>query len=71
MIDNVNHPVHYETNGIECFDAIKASQGTAAAMDFAICNAMKYIWRHRNKGGIEDIKKARWYLDKYIELNEE
>lgn len=70
MSDNVNHPAHYETNGIECFDAIVASQGVCAAEDFCVCNAMKYIWRHRNKNGLEDIRKAIWYLNKYIELEE-
>lgn len=70
MSDNVNHPAHYETNGVECFDAIVASQGTCAAEDFCVCNAMKYIWRHRNKNGLEDIRKAIWYLNKYVELEE-
>lgn len=70
MSDNVNHPAHYETNGIECFDAIVASQGACAAEDFCVCNAMKYIWRHRNKNGLEDIRKAIWYLNKYVELEE-
>ena len=32
------------------------------------CNALKYIYRHRNKNGVEDIKKADWYLKKYLEL---
>ena len=70
MSDNVNHPAHYETNGVECFDAIVASQVICAAEDFCICNAMKYIWRHRNKNGLEDIRKAIWYLNKYVELEE-
>ena len=35
-----------------------------------MCNALKYIYRHRNKNGVEDIKKADWYLKKYIELAE-
>lgn len=69
MEDIVNHPSHYETGTIECFDAIVESQGIEAAMDFCICNAFKYIYRHRRKNGIEDIKKAKWYIDKYLELN--
>ena len=68
--DMVNHPEHYETNGIECFDAIVASQGVDAAKDFCICNAFKYVWRHSHKNGLEDIKKAIWYLNKYVEICE-
>lgn len=69
--DPVNHPEHYETNGIECFDAIKASQGDSAAVNFAVCNAFKYIWRNRHKGAqIQDLKKAVWYLNKAIDILE-
>jgi hypothetical protein len=64
----VNHPSHYETNGIECIDAMKAAQGVDAVRDFCICNAFKYIWRHKHKNGAEDIKKAVWYLNKWLEL---
>lgn len=70
MEDVVNHPSHYETGKIECFDVILESQGYFAAMDFCICNAMKYIYRHRRKHGREDIKKAKWYIDKWLELSE-
>ena len=68
--DNVNHPSHYETGNFECIDVMIETQGKEAVMDFCICNAFKYIYRHNNKNGIEDIKKAKWYLDKYIELSE-
>ena len=71
MVDMVNHPPHYETNGIECIDAIIASQGEEAAAHFCICNAFKYIWRNSHKNdAIEDMKKAIWYLNKAIELKE-
>lgn len=50
---------------------MKETQGIEATMDFCVCNALKYIYRHRNKNGVEDIKKADWYLKKYIELQEE
>lgn len=66
--DNINHPSHYETNGIECIDAMEAAQGADAVQDFCICNAFKYIWRHKHKNGAEDIKKAVWYLNKWLEL---
>lgn len=70
--DNVNHPKHYELpGGIECFDVILATQGEAAAQAFCVCNALKYLFRHKNKNGIEDVKKAKWYIDKYLELEAE
>ena len=68
--DNVNHPSHYETGNFECIDVMIETQGKEAFMDFCICNVFKYIYRHNSKNGIEDIKKAKWYLDKYIELSE-
>ena len=66
--DYINHPPHYETAGIECIDAMKITQGEDAVKAFCICNAFKYLWRHDRKGGAEDIKKAIWYLNKYVEL---
>ena len=72
MPDNVNHPAHYETNGIECIDAMVASQGVKCVMDYCLCNAFKYIWRCQRKGERnEDIRKAIWYLNKYLELDNE
>lgn len=71
MADNVNHPAHYETGKFECIDVMKETQGIEATMNFCVCNALKYIYRHRNKNGVEDIKKADWYLKEYIELQEE
>ena len=68
--NNVNHPEHYNQSGIECIDVIIASQGKEAAQDFCICNAMKYIFRHNMRYGIEDVKKAQWYINKYLELME-
>ena len=70
MNDVVNHPSHYESGKFECIDVMEETQGKEAVMNFCICNAFKYLYRHNRKNGIEDIKKARWYLDKYIELKE-
>ena len=39
-----------------------------AVLDFCICNAFKYLFRWKNKNGVEDITKANWYLNKYLEL---
>ena len=68
--DNVEHPQHYTSGGVECIDAMQITQGKEAVMSFCICNAFKYLWRHENKNGTEDIKKAIWYLKKYVELEE-
>lgn len=68
--DNVNHPSHYETGKFECIDVMVETQGVEAVKDFCICNAFKYLYRHKNKNGIEDIKKAIWYLNKLVELEE-
>lgn len=65
MSDNVNHPAHYErSTSIECIETMEAMFGSQAVYDFCVCNAFKYIWRHKNKNGFEDLEKAKWYLDK-------
>lgn len=70
-MDNVNHPAHYTQSGIECIDAIVAAVEGLEGME-AVCtaNVIKYIWRWKRKNGVEDLKKARWYLDKLIEIKE-
>ncbi len=68
--DNVNHPTHYATGQYECIDAMIETQSIEATKSFCVCNAFKYLWRHNGKNGLEDIKKSKWYLDKYIELAE-
>ena len=68
--DNVNHPSHYETGSFECIDVMLETQGKEAVKNFCLCNAFKYIYRHNNKNDLEDIQKAKWYIDKYIELSE-
>lgn len=66
IVDNVNHPIHY-TGKYECIDVMQDVFGDEATNDFCLCNAFKYIWRARKKNGLEDVKKAVWYLNKYIE----
>lgn len=68
--DNVNHPSHY-TGRYECIDVMQDVFGDEATNDFCLCNAFKYIWRARKKNGLEDVKKAVWYLNKYIEEAED
>lgn len=63
--DMVNSPPHYNASGIECIDAIAAATGEGFE-HYLQGNIMKYLWRYRYKNGTEDLKKARWYLDKLI-----
>lgn len=59
----VNHPAHYTNHpsGVECIQVTEH-------MGFCLGNAVKYIWRADDKGkAIEDLKKARWYIDREIE----
>jgi len=63
--DNVNHPPHYNQGGIECIEAIKAALGSGF-VKYCTGNVIKYLWRYDLKGGIEDLKKAAWYLDRAI-----
>lgn len=63
--DPVNHPSHYTTGKIECIDFIEDKQ-----LGFHLGNAIKYIVRAGKKDPsktIEDLEKARWYLNRYIE----
>ena len=64
--DPVNRPAHYTSGGIERIDAMRAAFGDEAVKGFCLCNAFKYLWRHRQKNGVEDLKKARWYLNRLI-----
>ena len=66
--DYVNHPPHYESGQFECIDVMLETQGINAVQNFCVCNAFKYLYRHNKKNGDEDIKKAAWYLNKYLEL---
>jgi|TARA_R100001086_G_scaffold124513_1_gene64286 hypothetical protein len=67
VTDMVNHPPHYNQHGVECIDAIKATTGDNFK-DYLKGNIMKYLWRFDYKGKpIEDLQKARWYLDKLID----
>ena len=67
MKDNVN-PSHYKQGKVECIDAIEAATVNKKGLD-AVCtaNVIKYIWRAESKGGVEDLKKAQWYLNRMIE----
>ena len=70
--DPVNHPSHYTQGGIECIEAIQASMTAGEYEGFLKGQVIKYVWRYRNKWNpIEDLKKARFYLDRLIKQTEE
>lgn len=72
MKDEINHPSHYEGSKIECIDAMIEGIGVEYVKGFCLGNAFKYIFRCMKKHDtpLADVKKARWYLDKFIELEE-
>lgn len=59
----VHHPNHYTFGGIECKDAWKACMSHEALCGCYKGNIIKYLWRYEHKNGVEDLKKARQYLD--------
>jgi len=62
-MDVVNHPDHYKVGGIETIDFIEAKN-----LNYHLGNVVKYITRADHKGKrLEDLKKAKWYLDREIE----
>ena len=65
--DVVNHPAHYTKGKIECIDAIEAAtDGLTGFKGYCTGNIIKYLWRWHKKNGLEDLKKAEWYLKKLI-----
>ncbi len=64
--DTVNNPKHYNLHpsGIECIQVVEH-------MSFNVGNAMKYLWRADHKNGLEDLKKAAWYVNREIEKKEQ
>jgi len=70
MNDPVNHPTHYTSGcGFECIEMMEMVFGKEAVHDFCTLNAFKYLWRYRQKGGADDIGKAKWYLEYTKGLN--
>lgn len=67
--DNVNHPSHYTDGKIEVIDFIEDKK-----LPYHLGNVIKYISRAGKKSPnteLEDLKKAQWYLNRYVELKEE
>ena len=65
--DAVNHPNHYTQGGIECIEALKAATVNLKGIE-AVCtaNAIKYLWRWKEKNGTTDIRKCIWYCERLL-----
>ena len=70
--DPVNHPRHYTNSDAACSKCGQAIEciDVTRHMSFNLGNAVKYLWRFQDKGGLEDLKKARWYLEDEIRQRE-
>ena len=67
----VNHPSHYKGNKFECIDVMLDTFSKEEVEAFCKLNAFKYLYRANKKNGMEDMKKAEWYIKKYNELTKE
>lgn len=65
MADPVDHPPHYNAHpsGVECIDVIES-------LGFLVGNAIKYLWRYQLKHGLQDLQKARWYVERELDRRE-
>lgn len=72
MDDYVNHPSHYQSStGLECIDVIESfTEGLTGGEATNTGNVLKYMCRWKHKNGLEDLEKARWYLNRLIALVE-
>lgn len=70
MADAIN-PSHYKQGKVECIDALESATVNKTGLE-AVCvaNVIKYLWRYEAKNGLEDIRKAQWYLAKLIDYLE-
>lgn len=65
--DIINSPSHYADSTIECIDAMEAMMTPEQFIGYLRGNVFKYQWRYEKKNGIEDLKKAQWYLERLTE----
>mgnify|MGYP002516657379 CR=1 FL=1 len=70
--DVVSRPKHYNQGGIECIECIKAAVTNKVGIE-AVCvaNVIKYLFRYEEKNGVEDVHKAKWYIDRLLKEMEE
>lgn len=66
VADPVNHPSHYTQGRWEVIDVIEDALTFEGVEGYLVGNVLKYVMRYRHKNGVEDLRKARWYLDRLI-----
>ena len=66
--DMVCHPTHYNQGKVECIDAMAAATVNKRGIE-AVCvsNVIKYLFRYETKNGLEDVKKAQFYLNRLVD----
>ena len=68
--EEINHPTRYAGGKYECIEVMADVFGIEAVKSFCLLNAFKYLWRSEHKNGVEDIRKAIWYLEYYVRIFE-
>lgn len=71
MSDVIDHPSHYTQGRFEVIEIIEDALTSEGGDGYCAGNVIKYLMRYRHKNGIEDLKKARWYLNRLIRRLEE
>lgn len=64
--DMVNSPSHYTRGEIDCIEALKASMTKEQFLGHLKATAIAYLWRYDLKNGVEDVKKAKWYIERMV-----
>ena len=67
MTDYVNNPPHYKNGDIQCIQAIESALSPEEFRGYCKGNVIKYTWREQYKGKDQDLQKAVWYLNRYLE----
>lgn len=67
-LDTKVHPEHYTYGKYECIDILKDVLGEEGFKEFCRGNVFKYLWRYNHKNGKEDLLKAKYYLEKLVEV---
>lgn len=70
MEDKVNKPAHYVMKK-ECIEIIKDAMTDFEFEGYLQGNIMKYMYRWRHKNGVEDLEKAKWYINYLIKMQDE
>ena len=66
-MENVNNPKHYNRGNIETIDYLESTLGHQGFLDYCLGNVLKYVSRWRDKNGLEDLRKAQWYLNRSVD----